>query len=263
MQQLGGLLLVRRQTGDPLGQLQGLAADLPVGHGHVAHLALHILQQGSQSGLLVLQGQLHLAACPYQMGQILTAPEQEGALPGLHGRLDGGLLVHGQVGGGQLAAPALAGDVQGDGVAALLCQGVFQGIRRLVPGHAGHVQSADAHMGHNNVPAAHPGAQAQIAAQQYRCDHARQDCAFFPLFLFPLGRFFNAMSTHASQFLHIRPSAGVRSPFRESILSASLHYITQMPGISLQNSYNCPFLLVKNPKTAIYFFRSLRYDKKS
>ena len=64
VQQLDGLVLVRRQTGDALGQLQSLAADLPVGHGHVAHLALHILQQGGQGGLLVLKGQLHLAARP-------------------------------------------------------------------------------------------------------------------------------------------------------------------------------------------------------
>ena len=131
------------------------------------------------------------------MGQILAATGQEGALPGLHGRLDGGLLVHGQVGGRQLAAPALAGDVQGDGVAALLRQGIFQSVGRLVLGHSGHVQAADAHVGQDRVPAARPGTQAQIAAQHHGCGHACQHRALSALLVLSLGRFFDALSTHA------------------------------------------------------------------
>ena len=138
------------------------------------YLFLHPVHQVGQGGVVLGQGQGHLAGHAQHVAhQLRPANKKVSAadVPGVPGALGG---VNGQLVGGQALLNVLILQGKGD-IAALLFHRILNGFPSLLHRHVGDVNPRHRHVGQNGTPARRPGTGAQVGRRQKSHHRAGDD----------------------------------------------------------------------------------------
>ena len=191
------LTFVHGSAAAPLGHSKLIPLNGIRGLGDISNLFLHLADQvGQRLGFIGAPGRLCLPGHPRQMRQVASAPEEEiptALLPRGPGVVSS---IQAHIGQAQGIILVLIG--QGElNVFSILLQSLFHRSLGLGEGHTGHIHTQHGHIGINGIHAPHPGAQAQIGAQEQACRRPRDDADLF-LFSPISGLLFHALTIHFS-----------------------------------------------------------------